>query len=99
MPVLTYSGESFASRVAASLLNSLGLKELVADSLDHYKAIAIQLAKNKNELFSIKEKLSIKKITSPLFNTNLFTKNLEKAYKIIYTRHLNNLSPENIEIN
>jgi len=99
VPVLTYSGESFASRVAASLLNSLGLKELVADSLDHYKAIAIQLAKNKNELFSIKEKLSIKKITSPLFNTNLFTKNLEKAYKIIYTRHLNNLSPENIEIN
>jgi predicted O-linked N-acetylglucosamine transferase (SPINDLY family) len=99
VPVLTYSGKSFASRVAASLLNTLGLEELVTDSLDKYKTIAIKLSKNKNELFLIREKLLNSKIISPLFNTSLFAKNLEKSYKIIYSRYLKNLELQNIEIN
>jgi len=99
LPVLTYSGKSFVSRVGASLLNSLGLEKLIVDSLYKYKTIAIQLAKNKDQLLLIKKKLSNNKIVSPLFNTSLFVKNLEKSYQIIYSRYLNNLTLENIEIN
>lgn len=80
LPVLTCTGESFASRVGASLLNNLDLHELVTANLDDYTAKAIFIANNPDFLRSLKEKLLLNLKIKPLFDTKLFAKNLEKIY-------------------
>ena len=80
MPVLTLMGQSFASRVAASLLNAIGLPELITNSLAEYEALAIELATNPKKLDALKTTLAKNRLSAPLFDTPLFTKNLEAAY-------------------
>lgn len=80
LPVLTNPGEGFASRVAASLLSSVGLSELVAESHSKYEELAIDLAKNREKLNSYKSVLASNLRTSPLFNTDKFVKDLESLY-------------------
>jgi len=80
LPVLTLTGESFASRVAASLLHTLGLDELICLSTDIYKTRAIELALDPNKLQPINDKLRINKTNSPLFNSSQITLNLESIY-------------------
>ena len=98
LPVLTLCGESFASRVAASMLNAIELNELVAYTDKEYEELAIELATNQTKLKEIKNKLDKNKITKPLFNTKLFAKNIELAYTLMYEKHLNNTPPENIKV-
>lgn len=79
LPILTLTGESFASRVSASLLSTFGLFELIANSPNDYITKAINLAKNKEDYQIIKSKLSAIS-NSPLFDTPSFTKNIESAF-------------------
>ncbi len=80
LPVLTLMGKSFASRVAASLLNAIGLPELITSTQEEYEALAIELATNPQKLTDIKFNLARNRLTTPLFDTPLFTKNIEAAY-------------------
>jgi predicted O-linked N-acetylglucosamine transferase (SPINDLY family) len=98
VPVLTLMGQSFASRVAASLLNAIGLPELITNTQEEYEALAIELALNPNKLADIKLKLANNRLTTPLFDTPLFTKNLEAAYIKMYEQYQAGLKPENITI-
>ena len=98
LPVLTCTGESFASRVSASLLNSIGLPELVTQTLKEYEDIAIELANNPNHLKEIKNKLEKNKLEQPLFNTKLFTKHIESAYAEMHKKYINNEKPDHIII-
>ena len=96
LPVLTLIGQSFASRVAASLLNAIGLPELITTSPQEYEALAIALAKNPERLTAIKTKLANNRLTSPLFDTPLFTKDLEQIYMKMYERYQGDLALESI---
>ena len=98
LPVLTLMGQSFASRVAASLLNAIGLPELITNTQEEYEALAIELAMNPQKLRDIKLKLARNRLTTPLFDTPLFTKNLEAAYIKMYERYHKNLEPDHITI-
>jgi predicted O-linked N-acetylglucosamine transferase (SPINDLY family) len=98
LPVLTCMGESFASRVAASLLHAIGLPELVIETTSDYEALAIKLAKNSNKLNAFKDKLQSNRLTTPLFNTTLFTKHIEAAHTKMYERYQANLLPDHIYI-
>jgi predicted O-linked N-acetylglucosamine transferase (SPINDLY family) len=98
LPVLTYCGKSFPSRVAASLLNSLGLNELITYSPEEYKRTAIYLALNPDKLSLIKNKLVSNKVTFPLFDTSSYTRHLEKAFQAIYSNFLSGSPPKNFEI-
>ena len=98
LPVLTCIGESFASRVAASLLNAVNLPELVTTSQEEYEALAIHLAKNPEQLKLIKDKLLKNLSSAPLYDTPLFTKHLESAYKNMYQRHHEGLAPDHIYV-
>ena len=80
LPIITYRGKSFASRVASSLLHSVGLDELITDSIEEYKKLAIRLGNNPEEIQKLKKLLSHEKETKPLFNTERYTRNLEKAF-------------------
>ena len=98
LPIITKRGNSFASRVASSLLKAISMDNLITSTDQEYQDLAVKLATDKKELNLIKDKLSKNIKTEPLFNTVLFTSNIEKAYKIANNKFVNNLSPENIEV-
>jgi predicted O-linked N-acetylglucosamine transferase (SPINDLY family) len=98
LPVLTCMGESFASRVAASLLNAIGLPELITSTQSQYEALAIELANNPAKLKLIKSKLDTNRLVMPLFDTTLFSKHLESAYKRMFERYEADLMPDHIFI-
>jgi predicted O-linked N-acetylglucosamine transferase (SPINDLY family) len=98
LPVLTLIGRSFASRVAASLLNAVGLPELITSTQEEYEALAIELAVSPNKLEDIKLKLANNLITTPLFDTLCFTKNIEAAYVDMHGRYHAGLEPDHITI-
>jgi predicted O-linked N-acetylglucosamine transferase (SPINDLY family) len=98
LPVLTLMGQSFASRVAASLLNAIGLPELITSNQKQYEALAIELARSPEKLMIIKQKLANNRLTTPLFDTPLFTKNIEAAYVKMVERHQAGLEPDHLVI-
>lgn len=96
VPVITLVGQSFASRVAASLLNAVGLPELITTTQDEYVAVAAELATNHNKFMSLKIRLARNYFLTPLFNTSIFTKNMETAYIKMYERHQGGLEPSHL---
>ncbi|HXJ00363.1 MAG TPA: tetratricopeptide repeat protein [Micropepsaceae bacterium] len=98
LPVLTCKGESFAGRVAASLLSACGLPELIADSLTVYEGKALALASDANALTQVKEKLRRGRDSCALFDTARFTRNLERAYTAMWQRSVRGEPPANISL-
>jgi predicted O-linked N-acetylglucosamine transferase (SPINDLY family) len=98
LPLLTLTGKSFHTRVAASILNAINLPELITNSLEEYEKLAIELALNREKLKNIKNKLNSNIKTAPLFDTSLYTKNLESAYKKMYECYQSDQKPDYIYI-
>jgi protein O-GlcNAc transferase len=98
LPVLTCMGESFASRVAASLLNAIELPELITTTQEQYEATAIELANNPEKLKAIKYKLERNRLTTALFDTPRFTKHIQAAYRQMYEAYQADLPLNNIYI-
>jgi predicted O-linked N-acetylglucosamine transferase (SPINDLY family) len=98
LPVLTKSGRSFASRVAASLLNAIGLPELITQSEQDYEELAVAIAQDSNRLQALKEKLCENRLKYPLFDCKRFTKNLESAYSQVMERHWAGAEPDHLSV-
>lgn len=81
LPLLTQPGQAFASRMAASLLRAIGLPELITHSAAEYEALAVQLARHPHQLQAMRQRLVDNRLSSPLFDTTRFTRNLEDAYR------------------
>ena len=96
LPILTLEGDSFQSRVASSLLKTTGLNELIAKNEKEYVDKAIYIAKNKEYLNELKNKLIASKDINPLFDNKSFTHNLEKAYSIVFEKYTNEKDPEDV---
>jgi protein O-GlcNAc transferase len=98
LPVLTQIGETFAGRVAASLLKAVGLPELVTHSANEYENLAIKIAKHPEMLRALKKKLEENRHTTPLFDTELVTRHIEAAYVAMYERYRAGLAPDTIVV-
>lgn len=96
VPVLTFLGETFPGRVAASLLRAAGLNGLITTSLVAYEQLAIQLATDRASLAAYKEQLVAARSSSPYFDSSRFTSNLERLYKRMYDRWQRGLPPESL---
>jgi predicted O-linked N-acetylglucosamine transferase (SPINDLY family) len=86
LPLLTVSGQSFASRVAGSLLTELGMTELIAADLDDYEHRAIDLARHPQQLHSLREKLGRQLRQTTLFDGRSFIAGFEAALTEIWKR-------------
>jgi protein O-GlcNAc transferase len=98
LPVLTLMGETFAGRVAASLLNAVGLPGLVTTSQADYERLAVALATEPDKLTRIRTKLADNRLTTPLFDTELFTRHIEVAFLEMYRRHQDGLPPDHFAV-
>ena len=98
LPVLTCIGNSFSSRVAASVINAVNLPELITTTQEQYESLAIELATNPEKLKIIKDKLVNNLPTAPLYDTPSFTRHLESAYLTMYDRYQNGLDPDHIYV-
>ena len=87
VPLLTRMGETFASRVAGSLLHAIGVPELITYSADEYLSRAISLAKNPQSLVDFRAKIRKQRDTSPLFDTARFTRNLEQLFEQMWLQY------------
>jgi predicted O-linked N-acetylglucosamine transferase (SPINDLY family) len=98
LPVLTCRGEAFASRVAGSLLNAVGLPELVTQNLDDYEALALRLAGDATLLGTIRDKLAQNRDTDPLFDTDRFRRHIEEAYVRMWETWQRGEAPESFAV-
>lgn len=96
LPVLTRIGEAFASRVAASLLNAVSMPELITYSDEEYVAMAIELGNNPEKLEVLKAKLKGNLPTAPLFDSERYTRDLERLYGEMHRRAVADEAPDHI---
>ncbi|MDO8607505.1 MAG: tetratricopeptide repeat protein [Phaeospirillum sp.] len=94
LPVLTCLGETFAGRVAASLLSAVGLPELITSSPEEYEALALTLARDPLRLEGLRRRLQHERDTAPLFDSAGFTRDLEAAYTRMWERWRAGQPPE-----
>lgn len=87
LPIVTLAGDTFASRVAGSILHCVGLPELVTYSMTDYEAIAIRLAQQPKELTAIRQRLSDNLPGSSLFDGHTFARRLEHAFETMWESH------------
>ena len=81
VPTITLCGERHASRVGASILTQLGLKDLVAETTKAYVETATGLAKDLDRLAKLRNGLRPRMQASPLCNAQTFTRDMESAYR------------------
>jgi Predicted O-linked N-acetylglucosamine transferase, SPINDLY family len=87
LPLLTCKGNTFAGRVAGSLLNAMDLPELVTSTPQDYESVAIELATNPGALCELRNRLEKNRATSPLFDAGLYARHLEAAYRAMHDRY------------
>jgi predicted O-linked N-acetylglucosamine transferase (SPINDLY family) len=98
LPVLTCTGDAFATRVAASLLMALDLPELVAANLEEYASRALTLASSSSLLAEFRAKLAHQRVTCPVFDTDLYRQHLESAYLTMSERQRRGESPQSFGV-
>ncbi len=98
LPVATKKGGNFSARVSESLLRALGLPELVAEDADSLVALYRDLASDRQKLSALREKIAANRFTQPLFDTERFTRHLERAYEMMAERGRAGLAPDHIDV-
>lgn len=99
VPVLTCKGQSYASRVGASLLRALDLSELITNNLDEYVQLAVALAQDPARLSAVRSALQQKLLVTPLFDIKRFTRNIEQAFLTAIERKAAGLPNDHLDIN
>jgi protein O-GlcNAc transferase len=98
LPILTCLGDTFAGRVAASMLTAVGLPELITPNLERYEAAALELATHPDRLAAIRKSLAERRLQSSLFDSKRVTRHIEAAYVEMMTRHQAGQAPDHFAV-
>lgn len=98
VPLLTWPGETFASRVAASLLHAVGMADCVMPDLAAYESRAIELACHPGQLDALRNRLAANRLSTPLFDTNAQVAALERAYRHMWTDRCRGMRPASFSV-
>ena len=98
VPVLTCVGKTFAGRVAASLLRSLELPDLITETLADYEAAALRLAADPEALGAIRQTLERHRMARPTFDEARFARHLETAFRSMWERWRRGDAPESFRV-
>jgi predicted O-linked N-acetylglucosamine transferase (SPINDLY family) len=98
LPVVTLSGDAFASRMSASLLHAVGLPELAVPTLAEYEFLALRLARDRAMLGDVKARLAANRATHPLFDTRRYARHVEAAYAEMWDRYRGGAPPDGFSV-
>jgi len=98
LPVLAKKGTHFASRVTESLLNAIGIPELVTSDVESYIETAISLANDPMEVQKFRSRLAANRFRLPLFDSERFCRHIEKSYEMMFARGKNGLDPDHFDV-
>lgn len=98
VPIITRSGETFASRVAGSILHAAGLPELIVDSEEAYEALALKIYSDRNYHRQLKERVRDGIDHGPLYDAKTYTRHFERALLEIHERHQRGTPPEDLDV-
>jgi predicted O-linked N-acetylglucosamine transferase (SPINDLY family) len=98
VPVLTCAGEPLASRMAGSLLTTVGLPELITYTLEEYERKALELAQQPRLLKALHARLASNLPGTPLFDTARFCRHLEAAYLQMHERVMRAEGPASFSV-
>jgi protein O-GlcNAc transferase len=98
LPVLTCAGETFAARVAAGLLDAVGLADMIAPTPEAFVETAVRLAREPEALRAIRARLGVNRATHPLFDSPRFARQVESAYATMWARHRQGEPPEGFAV-
>lgn len=99
LPVVTCMGNSFASRVSASLITAAGLPELVTKSFEDYEQLSVSLARDRKRLGALRSRLQTNRNQCPLFDTPRYCGHLEKAYEAMVEINRKGEEPRSFAVN
>jgi protein O-GlcNAc transferase len=97
-PLVTRVGDTFASRVASSLLRAAGMPELVTTNAEEFRGLAIELGTDVARRTALRTRLLASRTTCALFDTPRFVRNLEAAYEAMHSRAAMNLPPTHLDV-
>ena len=98
LPLVTCVGDSYAARMAGSIVNAAGLPELVTRTFEDYEALALKLATDPGMLGGIKARLASNRMTCPLFDTDRFRRHIDAAYVTMWERQQRGEAPATFSI-
>ncbi|CAK8572249.1 unnamed protein product [Lathyrus sativus] len=99
LPMVTLPLEKMATRVAGSLCLSTGLgDEMIVNSMKEYEDRAVSLALNRPKLRALTDKLKAVRMTCPLFDTNRWVRNLDRAYFKMWNLHCSGQRPLHFKV-
>lgn len=88
VPLVARMGDTFASRVSASLLDAAGFPELIARSDAEYMDLADALAKGPERCGEIRKQLAAARANAPLFDTDGFSRDLGRLFRVMWQNHV-----------
>lgn len=98
VPLVTCRGNSFAGRVAASLLEALALPELITNNVTDFESLAVALAQDLPRLGALREKIAQNRTTTPLFDTDRFRRHIEQAFKTMWDIYRHGGQPQSFTV-
>ena len=98
LPMLAFKGRNFASRVSESLLNAIGLPDMVCETPDDYVERAVHYFNHRDELKEVRERLEKNRFIKPLFDADRFCRHLEKGYETMVERAKAKLKPDHFSV-
>jgi predicted O-linked N-acetylglucosamine transferase (SPINDLY family) len=96
VPVVTFSGKTFASRVAGSLLQAVGVTETICSSVEDYEAKAFALAADPVQRRDIRDRIMAARLESTLFDGGLITRDIESLYERMWQRAVDGLPADHL---
>ncbi|MBS0316498.1 MAG: tetratricopeptide repeat protein [Proteobacteria bacterium] len=96
VPVVSFAGDTFASRVATSLLHAVGLPELACADQAGYECKVLQLARDPQARARLRQRLVEARLSAPLFDSLRFTRDIEALYRRMWDRHAHAQTPDHL---
>ncbi len=98
VPLITRSGETFASRVAGSILHAVGLEELIVESEADYEALALRIYRDRAYHRQLKQRVRDGVEHGALYDAKKYTRAFEQALIEVYERHHRGEAPQDLEV-
>lgn len=93
VPVVTLAGPSHVARVSVSILNNVGLSELVAENVEQYLSIATSLAQDPQRIAHLRSTMRERLLASTLMDARQFARSFEEAYRTAWADWCQSRSP------